>query len=373
MLSKPQKVVPKELVEFEEKEGTLHVKAMQQHQVKVEVSTTEPLPVPVQINLENLTETQCRMLQELLVKHSDVFSKNDCDFGYMTAVTHSVSTGDAPPIRQRHRRIPPQVFQEVKKHVQDLASQGILRESCSPWASPAVIVVKKDGSIRFCCDYRRLNKVTCKDAYPLPRVEESLDALGNAQLFLDLISGYFQVAMGEEDRTKMAVTTSLLMGVVFGDLTFDILLIYLDDIIVFSKDFESHCQRLEIVFNQLRQHGLKLKPSKCFLLKPEIKFLGHLISSQGIRVDGEKTQALETWPAPTNVKELRQVLGFMSYYRRFIPGFAQLAQPLHALDGKGGKGKIVEPLNWTTQCQAAFDKLKHCLMSLPVLAYPDFS
>ncbi|XP_052392086.1 uncharacterized protein LOC127939541 [Carassius gibelio] len=395
-LSKPQEVVPRVLVEFEEKENALHVKAVQQHKVKAEISTSEQLPVPVQINLENLTETQRCKLQNLLAKHSDVFSKNDCDFGYTTAVTHSVPTGDAPPIKQRHRRIPPQVFQEVKKHVQDLVSQGILRESCSPWASPAVIVIKKDGSVRFCCDYRRLNKVTCKDAYPLPRVEESLDALGNAQLFstLDLTSGYFQVAMSEEDRTKTAVTTPFglfewtrmpfglcnapatfqrLMGVVLGDLTFDILLIYLDGIIVFSKDFETHCQRLEIVFNRLRQHGLKLKPSKCFLLKPEVKFLGHLISSQGIKVDGEKTQVLESWPAPTNVRELRQILGFMSYYRRFVPGFAQLARPLHALVGKGGKEKIIEPLNWTTECQTAFDKLKQCLMSPPVLAYPDFS
>lgn len=154
--------------------------------------------------------------------------------------------------------------------MRDLVSQGILRESCSPWASPAVIVIKKDGSVRFCCDYRRLNKVTCKDAYPLPRVEESLDALGNAQLFstLDLTSGYFQVAMSKEDRDKTAVTTPFglfewtrmpfglcnapatfqrLMGVVLGDLTFDILLIYLDEIIVFSKDFDSHCQRRNCV------------------------------------------------------------------------------------------------------------------------------
>jgi len=395
-LCKPQKVVPKVLVEFEEKEGALHVKAVQQHQVKVERSTTEQLPVAVQTNLEDLTETQREKLRDLLAKHSDVFSKNECDFGYTTAVTHNIPTGDAPPIKQRHRRIPPQVFQEVKKHVRDLVSQGILRESCSPWASPAVIVIKKDGSVRFCCDYRRLNKVTCKDAYPLPRVEESLDALGNAQLFstLDLTSGYFQVAMSKEDRDKTAVTTPFglfewtrmpfglcnapatfqrLMGVVLGDLTFDILLIYLDDIIVFSKDFDSHCQRLEIVFNRLRQHGLKLKPSKCFLLKPEVKFLGHLISSKGIKVDGEKTRALETWPVPTNVRELRQVLGFMSYYRRFVPGFAQLARPLHALVGKGVKGKMMEPFNWTPECQTALDRLKRCLMCSPVLAYPDFS
>ncbi|KAL1260060.1 hypothetical protein QQF64_007887 [Cirrhinus molitorella] len=128
-------------------------------------------------------------------------------------------------------------------------------------------------------------------------------------------------------------TFQRLMGVVLGDLMFDILLIYLDDVIIFSRNFESHCQRLEIVFNRLRQHGLKLKPTKCFLLKPEVKFLGHLISSEGIK----------------------------------------LARPLHALVGKGGKGKTVEPLNWTTERQTAFDQLKQCLMSPPVLAYPDFS
>ncbi|KAL6487772.1 hypothetical protein MHYP_G00043980 [Metynnis hypsauchen] len=133
-------------------------------------------------------------------------------------------------------------------------------------------------SVRFCCDYRRLNQVTCKDAYPLPRVEDSLDALGGAQLFstLDLMAVYFQVAMSEKDR-------------------------------------------------ELRQHGLKLKPSKCFLLKLEVKFLGHLISPKGIQVDEEKVLALETWPVPNNVREVRQVLGFMSYYRRFVPGFAHIA------------------------------------------------
>ncbi|KAL7883683.1 hypothetical protein SRHO_G00013410 [Serrasalmus rhombeus] len=393
---KPQEILTKELVEFEEKEGVLHVKAVQQTHASVEEGSVEQLAVPVQTNLEGLTHLQWQQLNNLLTEYSDVFSKNDCDFGYTTAVTHSIPTGDAPPIKQRHRRVPPPIFQEFKRHVQDLVSQGILRESCSPWASPAVIVIKKDGSVRFCCDYRRLNQVTCKDAYPLPRVEDSLDALGGAQLFstLDLTAGYFQVAMSEKDREKTAVTTPFglfewtrmpfglgnapatfqrLMGVVLGDLTFDILLIYLDDIIIFSEDFDSHCDRLELVFKRLRQHGLKLKPSKCFLLKPEVKFLGHLISSKGIQVDKEKIQALETWPVPKSAKEVRQVLGFMSYYRRFVPGFAQMARPLHGLVGKGNKGRVAEPFRWSAECQAALEKLKQCLMSPPVLAYPDFN
>lgn len=303
VVCRPQEVLPKELVKFEEKEGVLHVKAVEKDLVQAQGGDTEHLPIPVQVNLEGLTPTQRDKLRDLLASHQDAFSKTDSDYGYTTAVTHNIPTREAPPIKQRHRWVPPQVFQQFKKHIQDIASQGILKESCSPWASPAVIVLKKDGSMRFCCDYRRLNQVTSKDAYLLPHVDKSLDALGKAWLFstLNLTSGYFQVVMNEVDRVKTAVTTPFglfewsrmpfglcnapvtfqqLMGVVFGDLTFEVLLIYLEDIIVFSKDFDTHCERLELVLNRLRQHSLKLKPSKCYLLRTEVKFLGHIISAR---------------------------------------------------------------------------------------------
>lgn len=390
VLSKPREVLTENMLEFEEEEGAIHVRRVAH--VQAVVVSDNP---PVQVNYEKLTPAQREELDQLLAKYRDVFSKTDSDYGYTQAVTHDIHTGDAPPIKQRHRRVPPHVFQEFKKHVQDLVSQGILRESASPWASPAVIVVKKDGSVRFCCDYRRLNQVTCKDAYPLPRVEESLDALGNAQLFstLDLTAGYFQVAVSERDREKTAVTTPFglfewtrmpfglcnapatfqrLMGVVLGDLAFEVLLIYLDDIIVFSRDFKSHCERLELVFDRLKHHGLKLKPSKCFLFRSEVKFLGHVISSEGIKVDSEKVSALDAWPVPKSVKEVRQLIGFMSYYRRFVPKFAQIAKPLHALMGNKDKRKASELFMWSSECQTAFDRLKQCLMSPPVLAYPDF-
>lgn len=391
---KPKKVITKDVLEFEEDGDVLHVKELVEDKVPVAENSLVSLPVPVEVNYDGLTPEQCEKLVELLTKHRDVFSKDDQDYGYTTAVVHNVPTGEVPPIKQRHRRVPPQIFQEVKRHVQDLVSQGILKESSSPWASPAVIVMKKDGSVRFCCDYRKLNQVTCKDAYPLPRVDESLDALGNAKLFstLDLTAGYFQVAVSEKDQEKTAVTTPFglfewtrmpfglcnapatfqrLMGVVLGDLTFDVLLVYLDDVIIFSKDFESHCERLELVFNRLRQHGLKLKPSKCFLLRSEVKFLGHQISAEGIKVDNEKVKALDTWPVPKSVREVRQVLGFMSYYRKFVPRFAQIAKPLHALVG-GKKRRTSVTFSWSQECQIAFDELKKCLTSPPVLAYPDF-
>ncbi len=194
-MSKPQKVVPKQMVEFEEDEGTSYVlshiwSAKMENQPK-------QLSIPKQLNQYGLPEVQREELNALLARYSDVFSKSDTDFGYTMTVTHSIPTADAQPIKQRHRRVPPHVFQEFKRHVQDLVSQSILKESRSPWASPAIIVIKKDGGVRFFCDYRRLNQVTFKDAYPLPHVEESLDALGNAQVFstLDLTAGYFQVAV----------------------------------------------------------------------------------------------------------------------------------------------------------------------------------
>ncbi|KAI5609495.1 hypothetical protein C0J50_9467, partial [Silurus asotus] len=393
---RPKEVITKEVLEFQEGDGVLHGKEMARENGPVDETTLAQLPVPVEVNSEGLTQTQFKRLVELLTKHRDIFSKDDQDYGYTTAVLHNIPTGDAPPVKQRHRRIPPHIFQEVKRHVQNLVLQGILTESSSPWASPAVIVMKKDGSIRFCCDYRKLNQVTCKDAYPLPRVDESLDALGNAKLFstLDLTAGYFQVAMSDKDREKTAVTTPFglfewsrmpfglcnapatfqrLMGVVLGDLAFDVLLVYLDDVIVFSKDFESHCERLELVFNRLRQHGLKLKPSKCFLLRAEVKFLGHRISAEGIKVDDEKVKALEMWPNPKSVREVRQILGFMSYYRKFVPRFAQIAKPLHALVGGGKKNKPPVTFFWSQECQTALNELKRCLMSPPILAYPDFT
>lgn len=396
-LSKPQKILPKDMLTFEEADGEVYIKSLE-GVTACEGESLQTLAVPVQANVQGLTPTEVEELNRFLRKHCDVFSQGDADYGYTTTVKHRVQTGDAHPIKQRHRRIPPHMFQEVKRHVQDLVAQGILKESCSPWASPAVIVLKKDGSVRFCCDYRKLNSVTHRDAYPLPRVEESLDALGQACLFssLDLTSGYFQVAVEEEDQEKTAVTTPFglfqwtrmpfglcnapatfqrLMESVLGDLAFDVLLVYLDDILVFSKDFHSHLEKLDLVLRRLRDHGLKLNPKKYFLLRPEVKCLGHVVSAAGIQVDMEKFSVLQNWPIPSSVREVRQVIGFMSYYRRFIPNFTQVARLLHALMSRARRGDRraqQQSIFWSEECQMAFDKLRACLMAPLVLAYPDF-
>lgn len=396
-LSKPDVIVPREVVSVEEVNGEVYVRKVSRGEVE-SVEVDGPLTVLVHAKLEGLTQPRVQKLDNLPKKHRDVFSEHKSDFGYTTTVTNRIQTGDARPIKQRRRRIPPHIFQEFKKHVQDLVAQGVLKESCSPWGSPAVIVIKPDQSVRFCCDYRKLDTVTLKDAYPLPRVEESLDAFGKAKLFssLDLTAGYFQVAVHEDYQEKTAVTTPFglyhwtrmpfglcnapasfqrLMEVVLGDLAFDALLIYMDDVLVFSSDFDSHCEKLDVVFTRLKEHGLKLKPGKCFLLKSEVKFLGHIVSAEGVQVDMEKVKALCDWPVPRSTKDMRQVVGFMSYYRCFVLNFAQLAEPLYSLMGKGKKesGGQSVPFVWSRECQEAFDKLREHLMSSPVLAYSDFS
>ena len=236
---------------------------------------------------------------------------------------------------------------------------------------------KKDGTKRFCVDYRRLNAVTIKDAYPVPRIDETFDALGGAKWFstLDLASGYWQVALDEEASQKSTfvvrnglyrwkcmpfglcnapATFERLMEKVMAGLQWDILLIYLDDIIVFGKSVTEMIERLRVVFARLGQAGLKLKPSKCHLFRQSVAYLGHIVSTEGVATDPQKVQAVADWPVPRCVKDVRSFLGLASYYRKFIRGFAGIASPLHALTEKS------QDFIWDESCQGAFEELKVC-------------
>ena len=355
------------------------------------------------LSFPGFSEDQARQARQLLHKFSHVFASSDSDLGCTNLICHEIPVVDGVPVSQRYRRIPPSQYEEVKNHIKKLLEQEVIRESCSPYSSPLVIVRKKDGSIRLCVDYRRLNAKTRKDAFPLPRIEESLDSLSGARWFstLDLASGYNQVEVLERDRPKTAFCTPFglyefnrmpfglcnapgtfqrLMERILGDQRCQALLLYLDDVVVFSSTFEEHLRRLELVLSRFEQCNLKVKFSKCSFFKSEVSYLGHVISSQGVSTDPGKIRAVAEWKTPRNGAELSSFLGFASFYRRFVKNFAKLAAPLHALSALSSPKKGGRPLpahrfqqQWSPACEEAFQGLKQRLITAPVLAYADFA
>ena len=330
------------------------------------------------------TPEQQAQLGELLARYQHMFVTDDDELGYTETVKHKVFTTDDNPVNQPFRQIPPNQYQEAKEHIQKLLEQGIIRESHSPYSSPIVLVRKKNGSLCMCVDYRRLNAKTVKDAYPLPPIQESFDALQGASWFstLDLASGFNQVAVDEEDKAKTAFITPFgpfeynrmpfghcnapasfarLMQACLNKQIFQILLVYLDDILIYSRTFKEHLKRLEMVLNRLQKHGLKLKLEKCNFLKRKVTYLGREVSGNGISPEPQKVATVKEWPVPTTVKELRTFLGFASYYRRFIDSFAKIAGPLHQLANKSlHESKTIKKLSkpftgkWNIKCQQAF-------------------
>ena len=355
------------------------------------------------LDLEGLTEQQTAEASALFSKYGSIFSKGDGDLGCTSLITHEIPLLDDVPVRQPYRRIVPSQYEMVKAHIQQLLDSQVIRESSSPYSSPIVLVTKKDGSLRLCVDYRQLNSKTRRDSYPLPRIEESLDALSGAKLFstLDLASGYNQVPVAEKDKFKTAFCTPFglfefnrmpfglcnapgtfqrLMERMFGDCRYQSVLLYLDDVVVFSATVEQHLERLEEVFARLQKQKLKVKLSKCNFFQRQVSYLGHVVSAEGVATDPAKIEVVKGWKRPVHLAELRSFLGFASYYRRFVEGFAKLAAPLHHLVGKlsgprrkGKTPKISLSTAWGEDCEQAFQSLKEKLTSAPVLAYADFN
>ena len=285
---------------------------------------------------DGLNAGEVKRLDKLLRKSTDVFALDDSELGSTDVVCHKIETGDHLPVRLPPYRTPMMHREVISQMVQEMQDKGIIQPSASPWASPVVLVPKKDGSLRFCVDYRQLNALTMKDVYPLPRIDDILDTLGSAKYFttLDLASGYWQVKLDDDARPKTAFTThqglfefirmpfglcnapatfQRAMQTVLSGLEWRNCFVYIDDILIASPTFEEHLQHLEEVINRLRKANLRLKPKKCLFLCEEVSYLGHIISVNGVSPDPEKIDKVKCFPIPREPTQVRQFLGLASY------------------------------------------------------------
>ncbi|CAI5693182.1 unnamed protein product [Oreochromis niloticus] len=320
-------------------------------------------------NCDGLTASEQGLLWQLLLDFKDCFSFSEDDMGRTDLIQHDIDTGDAQPIRMRPRRLPLARQAAAARALREMHRAGLIEPSTSPWASPVVMVPKKvKDEWRFCVDFRPLNKVTKKDPYPLPRIDETLDTVAGSSWFssLDLRSGYWQVPLAPDARPKTAFITSgglwqfkvLPFGLCNAPATFERLVdkvltgiphgecvVYLDDILVHGASFHAALGALRRVLERVLAAGLKLNSRKCCLMRREVAFLGHRLGARGVGTMDDKIQALKDWPTPRSVQELKSFLGLASYYRRFVRGFSCIAAPLFHLLQKG------VTFQWTAGCQ----------------------
>ena len=362
---------------------------------------------PRKANLQDLKVTveETKAFNKLCEKYADVFSDNSGDIGRTPLIKMDTDTRGNPPVCQRPYTLPLKHAEWVKKELNILEAAGIIVRSVSPWASPIVVVPKRSApgeppKRHMCVDYRALNKLLppVKKAHsnakgvlslvPLPKIDEIYGCLKGSKVFstLDMRSGYHHVEMTEEARPKTAFTLPANLGkweflhcpfglaqapAYFQRLInevlapFDFAFGYLDDILIYSPDVETHLKHLELIFQRLREVDLKLKMEKCSFLKKHIQYLGHIVSGDGIKPVPEKLSSIQQMPCPYMPKEVKQFLGLVGYYRKFIPRYADTARPLNALTRKDGD------FVWTDICQKSFELLKTMVSEEPILVYPD--
>ena len=400
-------------------------------EAKANDTQTRRLPAHLQSMYDDaatrLSEEQAARLHELLLDFADVFAAHDLDIGEFTTLVHWIKTGMAFPILQQMRRTPLGFEGEEKKHLEAMLAAKVIEPSVSEWASPPVLVRKHGKSWRYCIDFRALNSVTERDAYPLPLIEECIDSLDGMRWFctLDMNSGYWQIPIAEEDKKKTAFLTRYglfqflrmrwfctldmnlgywqipiaeedkkktafltryglfqflrmpfglsnapatfqrAMHLVLAGLIWESVIVYLDDINVMGKTFDQTLANLEIVLKRFRKFGLKLKPRKCALFCTEIKFLGRKIDANGVHVTADHIQTVLDWPKPKNRKELESFLGFVNYHREFMCGLAEKSSVLYQLTGANSEWV------WDEQHTEAFKLLKKAVTELPVLGFPN--
>ena len=337
----------------------------------------EPLPKAIEAVLEEFGDVMPKELPKRLLPRREV--------------DHAIELepGAKPPSRSPYRMAPPEL-EELRKQLKELLDAGYIQPSKSPYGAPVLFQRKKEGSLRMCIDYRALNKITIKNKYPIPLIADLFDQLGGARYFtkLDLRSGYYQVRIAPGDEPKTACVTRYgsfeflvmpfgltnapatfctLMNKVFHPYLDKFVVVYIDDIVVYSKTLEEHVEHLRIVFQTLRENELYVKKEKCSFAKNEVDFLGHKIKDGKLLMEQSKVKAIQDWEPPTKVPTLRSFLGLVNYYRRFIKGYSAIAAPLTDLLKKN------KTWEWTDRCQQAFEDLKKALMEEPVLRLPDLS
>ncbi|GJV80277.1 putative reverse transcriptase domain-containing protein [Tanacetum coccineum] len=293
----------------------------------------------------------------------------------------------AAPVARAPYRLAPSEMKELSDQLKELSDKGFIRPSSSPWGAPVLFVKKKDGSFRMCIDYRELNKLTVKNHYPLPRIDDLFDQLQGSSIYskIDLRSGYHQLRVREEDIPKTAFRTRyghyefqvMPFGLtnapaVFMDLMNRVckpyldkfVIVFIDDILIYSKNKQEHAEHLKLILELLKKEQLYAKFSKCEFWIPKVQFLGHVIDSQGIHVDPAKIESVKDWASPKSAMEIRQFLGLAGYYQRFIEGFLKIAKPMTKLTQKKIK------FDWSDKAETAFQLIKQKLYSAPILALP---
>jgi hypothetical protein len=325
----------------------------------------------------------------ILREYKDVFPeevpglppRRDIDFSI------ELTPGAVPTSRTPYRMSTPELV-ELKLQLKEMMDKGYIRPSVSPWGAPILFVKKKDGTLRLCIDYRQLNKTTIKNKYPLPRIDDLFDQLGGASIFskIDLRSGYHQVRIKDEDihkttfrtryghyefvvvpfgLTNAPATFMCLMNNVLSKFLDKFVLVFIDDILIYSKNREEHEEHLRLVLQVLREHHLYAKFSKCDFFQKQVHYLGHVISKEGVAVDPDKIRSIMEWPTPKDVSDIRSFMGLAGYYRRFIKGFSKIGCPITALQKKGIK------FIWTSKCEERFQELKYLLTHAPMLKIAD--
>ena len=354
------------------------------------LSSTEPSEI-LSV-LSSLGEEARGKLEVVLSEYEDLFMKNKSDTGRCKIAKHRIELEpEAVPHREGARRMSPDKAAKANQEAQNLLALGLIQPSYSPWASGIVMVKQKSGELRFCCDFRPLNDVTVKDAFPSPRIDESLSRIGNTKIFtsIDLAWAFWQIPLKKCDRRKTAFACELGLfewrrmpfGLCNASATFQrsitralqkiqqrhgsVVLAYIDDIVIATETIEDHLERIREVFECPKEAGFKMRAEKCDFMRTETKYLGRVVSSKGIKPDPAVLSKVQEWMSPRNREELQSFLGFANYYRDFIPFHAAKVQPMQELL------RMNQHFHWNEKHQKAFNSVKQALADATALATPN--